>query len=464
MTLKINDKINQEDLRHSILRKFSEEIKKITFSSGARDNRILRFEFEIDKINPLAWLIDQQDSVKIYWADRENKFEFAGIGKADEISSQEFPNIESAFNVLEQRIKSSANNLKYFGGIAFNQAGKLDKFWKKFGKFYFIIPQFEIYNDLEKTFIAINIRNDQNIDFKDMGSNVLNQIEKINFSNSSEKLQDIKIVNRTDLPDKKTWIYNIGNVVKKIKESDIKKIVLARKTLLESQESINPLHLLKKLKKVNKHTYDFYLQIDDTVSFLGCSPERLFKKMGRQILSEALAGSISYNGNMQKNRSSKKLLLTSKKDIEEHQYVYNEMHKELLSLCEEIEILSKRDVLTLSYVQHIYSKFKGLLKPSKQIPEIVSTLHPTPAVFGLPVKNLTKEIQKYEPFDRGWYASPLGWISKDDAEFTVGIRSGLINGKSLSLFSGAGIVKGSIPGLEWDEIENKINHFLKVLE
>ena len=327
-----------------------------------------------------------------------------------------------------------------------------------------MIPQFEIYNDSEKTFIAINIRNDQDIDFKDIGSNVLNKLERINFSNSSEKLQDIKIVDRTDLPDKETWIYNIGSVVKKIKESDIKKIVLARKTLLESQELINPLHLLKKLKKVNKHTYDFYLQIDNTISFLGCSPERLFKKIGRKILSEALAGSISYNGNMQKNRSGKKLLLTSEKDIEEHLYVYDEMHKELLSLCKEIKILSKRDVLTLSYVQHIYSKFEGMLKPTKQIPEIISTLHPTPAVFGLPVKNLTKEIKKYEPFSRGWYASPLGWISKNDAEFTVGIRSGLIKGKTLSLFSGAGIVRGSIPVLEWDEIENKINHFLKVLK
>jgi len=461
MTLRVSDKINQGDFKHSILQKFREKIKKITLNSGILDNKIIRLEFEIDKLNPMTWLINQQNHLKIYWADRENKFEFAGIGKADEISYQEFSNLESAFDTLKQRIKSSDNNLKYFGGIAFDQTVKLEKSWKKFGKFYFIIPQFEVYNDSEKTFLAINIRNDRNIDFKGIGSNALNQFKKINFSKSGEKLQEIKIVNRTDLPEKETWIYNIDSVVKKIKKSDIKKIVLARKTLLESRESINSLHLLKKLKKVNKHTYDFCLQIDNDVSFLGCSPERLFKKIGRQILSEALAGSMPYNSNKRKNRS---LLLTSEKDIEEHRYVFNEMYKKLLSLCEEIKILSKKDVLNLSYVQHIYSKFEGLLKPSKQISKIISTLHPTPAVFGLPVKNLTKEMRKYERFDRGWYAAPLGWVSKEDAEFTVSIRSGLINGKILSLFSGAGIVKCSIPRLEWEEIENKINHFLKVLK
>ena len=73
---------------------------------------------------------------------------------------------------------------------------------------------------------------------------------------------------------------------------------------------------------------------------------------------------MPYNSNKRKNRS---LLLTSEKDIEEHRYVFNEMYKKLLSLCEEIKILSKKDVLNLSYVQHIYSKFEGLLKPSNQI-------------------------------------------------------------------------------------------------
>ncbi|MEA3437808.1 MAG: chorismate-binding protein, partial [Thermodesulfobacteriota bacterium] len=73
------------------------------------------------------------------------------------------------------------------------------------------------------------------------------------------------------------------------------------------------------------------------------------------------------------------------------------------------------------------------------------------------------DIARLEPFDRGWYAGPVGWISRDAAQFVVGIRSGLIEGPRLHIFSGAGIVDGSIPESEWDEIENKISDFIAVL-
>jgi menaquinone-specific isochorismate synthase len=67
-----------------------------------------------------------------------------------------------------------------------------------------------------------------------------------------------------------------------------------------------------------------------------------------------------------------------------------------------------------------------------------------------------------EGFDRGWYAGPVGWVGPEAAEFTVAIRSGLLFQKSLSLYSGAGIVRGSTPDEEWDEIEQKIIDFIKV--
>jgi menaquinone-specific isochorismate synthase len=46
----------------------------------------------------------------------------------------------------------------------------------------------------------------------------------------------------------------------------------------------------------------------------------------------------------------------------------------------------------------------------------------------------------------------------------VGIRSGLTQGNRLHLFSGAGIVEGSVAENEWEEIENKISDFLALFE
>jgi menaquinone-specific isochorismate synthase len=90
---------------------------------------------------------------------------------------------------------------------------------------------------------------------------------------------------------------------------------------------------------------------------------------------------------------------------------------------------------------------------------VLRALHPTPAVGGYPNGEALEEIRAFEPFDRGWYAGPIGWIGADAAEFAVGIRSGLVRGSRLALFSGAGIVEGSVPEDEWAEIEQKIGDF-----
>ncbi len=80
-----------------------------------------------------------------------------------------------------------------------------------------------------------------------------------------------------------------------------------------------------------------------------------------------------------------------------------------------------------------------------------------------PTENALDEIRRLEPFQRGWYAAPVGWIGVDEAEFAVAIRSGLIHEDRLTLYSGAGIVPGSTADSEWDEIEHKISDFLQLL-
>ena len=63
-----------------------------------------------------------------------------------------------------------------------------------------------------------------------------------------------------------------------------------------------------------------------------------------------------------------------------------------------------------------------------------------------------------------WYGAPIGYVGLDCAEFVVGIRSGFLRAKRLSVFAGAGIVQGSEANSEWDEVENKISNFIKIIQ
>ncbi|HLI93964.1 MAG TPA: chorismate-binding protein, partial [Puia sp.] len=57
---------------------------------------------------------------------------------------------------------------------------------------------------------------------------------------------------------------------------------------------------------------------------------------------------------------------------------------------------------------------------------------------------------------RGLYGGAIGWSTQDASEWVVGIRSCFIQGKTATLFSGTGIVQGSDPISEWDELDQKL--------
>ena len=120
-------------------------------------------------------------------------------------------------------------------------------------------------------------------------------------------------------------------------------------------------------------------------------------------------------------------------------------------------------MLNLNMGRHLRSKFWGILHNNSSDVDILQQLHPTSAVGGHPTDQALYTIQEMEPFDRGWYAGPVGWIGQNSADFSVAIRSALATKESISLFSGAGIVKGSIPENEWLEVEQKNSDFIKVL-
>jgi menaquinone-specific isochorismate synthase len=122
------------------------------------------------------------------------------------------------------------------------------------------------------------------------------------------------------------------------------------------------------------------------------------------------------------------------------------------------------ELVKLPHIQHILRTIEGDLGGGESDLEILRALHPTPAVGGYPADLALNAIKELEPFERGWYAGPVGWVGPDAAEFAVAIRSGLVSGNTLSLYSGAGIVPGSRPEAEWDEIENKTRTFLGVLQ
>jgi len=83
----------------------------------------------------------------------------------------------------------------------------------------------------------------------------------------------------------------------------------------------------------------------------------------------------------------------------------------------------------------------------------------------LPPAQALETIHETEPFDRGWYAAPVGWIdAAGNGAFAVAIRSAVAEPERATLFAGVGLVADSNPDQEWDEIQLKYRPILDELE
>ena len=112
-------------------------------------------------------------------------------------------------------------------------------------------------------------------------------------------------------------------------------------------------------------------------------------------------------------------------------------------------------------IQHLFTPITAELTTDIHLLDIVSALHPTPAVSGYPVAPSSLLRSEYEELDRGWFASPVGWFdSSGNGEFRVALRSALITNNTATLYAGAGVVEGSDPDRELLETDIKLSALL----
>ncbi|MFS8563336.1 MAG: isochorismate synthase [Rhabdochlamydiaceae bacterium] len=242
-------------------------------------------------------------------------------------------------------------------------------------------------------------------------------------------------------------------VLHSIQSKYIEKVVLGRRTSLYLKDPVNPFDVLRSLKAKNSNAVCFLLQFSEELAFVGATPEKLYSRKGKTITSEALAGTFPLSETGAHLKDPKTLL--------EFLIVKQFIHAQLSPFCESLKWEESNRIVKTSTVQHLYNKVTAGLKPGVFDYHLIPLLHPTPAIAGSPRPAAISFLYQREPFDRGWYSSPIGWIEKDQADIAVGIRSCLIRSKEIHLFAGAGIVRESHPDKEWEELNDKVSQFME---
>ena len=395
---------------------------------------------------------------QFYFKSREENYQFLSFGEARSYTggNSHFDWI-SDFEHFQKKLPKNCL-IHMGGGFDINRChtGKkvfsLNSPWEGFSTIYFTAPRITLYQRNNQLVLCCFV-DEKAGELPDLLMDCLNSTPVDTFFMP-------KVIRRQDCPSKESWMRIVNEVINEIKATSLEKVVLARKVEIFLD---GPIHLLKwreLLKKNEKNSYTAYFRLDKDKCFFTLSPERLIKVSGLDIKTEALAGTHPRGASAKEDAQIEKKLLDSNKDKLEHQYVIDFLKKVLRPyLIGEINE-SKTTILKLTQVQHLKTDLQGLLKSNEKIFKLIFNLHPTPAVGGVPTPDAKEIICQKEGFDRGWYTGILGWIKGEENEFIVNIRSCLINGPRLSIFSGAGIVKDSNPEIEWEEIEQKIKIYL----
>ncbi|MCO5044464.1 MAG: isochorismate synthase [Verrucomicrobia bacterium] len=442
-------------------RRLETRLKELAAAPKARTSHLVRLSERLGAVDLLGWLAAQPGKIKGYWADRDGGLEVAALGEADEVKGETAGDYQTCWRELKERWNGADTDTRYYGGFRFGPWHPDDPSWAPFQAYRFVLPEFELIRREEGACELIC-----NLSFRaerDPIPSALATLRAMQFPSSFQPKAVGRVLGRHDTPGRERWLRIVKEGLSAVRAREVEKVVLARRACFELEHSVDAFTLIHRMREEAGRCYLFCGVHQLGVAFVGASPERLYKRQGRTLHSEAVAGTRVRGATPSEDEALATALAQSAKERQEHQLVVDGIREGLSSLSSSIRIAEAPSILKLARLQHLVTKIEANLRPEVDDATLLGALHPTPAVGGRPAAEAIQLLNRLEPFDRGWYTGPVGWVGPDAAEFAVAIRCGVSAGSTLCLFSGAGIVADSDPAAEWDEIESKLSTFLSIL-
>jgi isochorismate synthase len=248
---------------------------------------------------------------------------------------------------------------------------------------------------------------------------------------------------------------HVSAALQRVNSGQLEKIVVARPFDAESSAPVDEGSVALALRAIEPSATIYAFPTASGARFIGASPELLLEQRGAHIRMQPLAGTAP--------RGHEDSLLGSAKDRHEHAVMIENVTERLAERGIPVTVgpLGFRE---LSSVVHLATVLTGELPHELRDPcDIVSIVHPTAAVAGIPLAAARAAILELEAESRDMYAGAVGWIQGDEnAQWWVAIRGLTVMGTHLRFWAGAGIVTGSTPDSELAETELKFRSVAKI--
>ena len=356
---------------------------------------------------------------------------------------------------------------RLFGGFAFHAEGSSGEPWGAFPAARFVLPRVQVTETRDGTWLTVTA----------VGEDATSDAVEARVERERDRIVDLPdpgpgtdrpgVRDRRRTTDRATWTESVDDAVARVRAGDLRKVVLAQGLAVDLSRPVSAPDLLGRLGTAYPDCYRFLVEpdADPPPAFLGATPERLVRLHGRTVSTGALAGTTGRGDTPAEDEWLAEELAADQKNGREHDLVVGAVRDQLAPFGR--VRVGERDVKRLATIQHLYTPISATLARDAHVLDLVEALHPTPAVGGLPPDRALATIRDTEPFDRGWYAAPVGWFdAAGNGEFAVAIRSAVVapDRRRVTAFAGVGLVADSDPDEEWDEVQLKYRPILDELE
>lgn len=365
------------------------------------------------------------------------------------------------FSKIEKTIKN--DNDRWFGYLSYELGQEFEKL-PKGEKSIINLPKIHLINfglifefNHDKKILKVKFLKEENLD------------EVLKYKASRKVLLDNKVKNISSNFSDKSYLKAIINVKEMIAKGDFYQTNLTRKFFGKFTKTNNQkenFELFLKLAKISPANYSSFLKLNDNY-IISSSPE-LFLKIDEEknITSRPIKGTAPRGKNLQEDLQNKLNLQNNPKEKAENLMIVDLVRNDLSRICQVNSVKVKKlfDITSYKTIHHMSSDVFGKISDDFSNFDAIKSCFPAGSMTGAPkIKAMEFAAQK-EKINRGIYSGAIGFLSKDQVNLSVVIRTLIIRKKTFEFQVGGAITFDSDENLELDEIFNKAIGIMKLLK
>ncbi len=201
-------------------------------------------------------------------------------------------------------------------------------------------------------------------------------------------------------------------------------------------------------------------------AIISSSPERLLEIRDGVASTRPIAGTRPRAADRDDDNRLSDELFANPKERAEHIMLIDLERNDLGRVCRAgtVEVDEMMALESYAHVHHIVSNVRGRLRDGIEPGEAIRAVFPGGTITGCPKVRCMEIINELEGVARGAYTGSFGYLNRDGSlDLNILIRTMVLQGRTLSLRAGGGIVADSQPRAELAETRAKAEGMLRSL-